>query len=317
MPEKERRMRSFALIGALFFTLAPAWGQTAPPMPPVPSVTRVAPSDDSGAIRLYPGEAPGEPVRQAEVWNLMGDKRVVRNVSVPTITPFLPPPGKETGAAVIVVPGGGFKALAIEGEGWPTARWLADQGIAAFVLKYRLNETPADEAAFMRQTMATMAAMAATTEKKLELQEPRATADALQALKVVRQNAARWNVDPTKVGMIGFSAGAVATLEAATTADVAARPAFFGHIYGPMVAIAVPAHAPPMFTAIAIDDPLFASQGFGIVDSWRNAGRPVELHAFETGGHGFGIGKPGTTTMLMMPQFRAWLEGRGLLGKPR
>lgn len=310
-------MRSLALVGIVSLAWAPAWAQPAPPLPAAPALTRVAPTADPTAIRLYAGAAPGEPVRKAEVWNLMAGKRVVRNVSVPTITPFLPPPGKATGAAVIVVPGGGFKALAIEGEGWPTAHWLAEQGIAAFVLKYRLNETPADEASFMRQIMATMAAMATTSERKLDLKEPRATADALQALRVVRQNAARWNVDPAKVGMIGFSAGAVATLEAATTADVPARPAFFGHIYGPMVALEVPAQAPPMFAAIAIDDPLFAAQGFGIVDSWRKAGRPVELHAFEKGGHGFGIGKAGTTTMLMMPQFRAWLEGRGLLGKPR
>jgi acetyl esterase/lipase len=283
----------------------------------MPSLTRVASPAEPEAIPLYTGAAPGQQVNEPEVWDLMMGSRVARNVSVPTITPFLPPPEKATGAAVIVVPGGGFKAVAMEGEGWPTARWLADHGVAAFVLKYRLNETPADEKAFMRQMMTTMAAMANPSQPTLELKEPRATADALQALKLVRAGAGRWKIDPERVGMIGFSAGAVATLEAAITADAATRPAFFGHIYGPMAAIEVPAQAPPLFTAIAIDDPLFGRQGFGIVESWRNAGRPVELHAFEKGGHGFGPGKPGTTTTLMLPEFLAWMDGRGLLAKPR
>lgn len=281
----------------------------------MPTFTRVPAPADPGAIPIYSGPIPGAPVNQAEVWNTMMGKRVVRNVHVPTITPYLPAPGKATGAAVIVVAGGGFKALALEGEGWPTARWLADHGVAAFVLKYRLNETPADETAMMEQMRSGMAGMSKGGAPALTLVEPRATADALQALKVVRERAATWNVDPARVGMIGFSAGAVATLDAATTADAAARPAFFGHIYGPMSAITVPDQAPPMFAALAIDDPLFGRQGFGIVESWRTARRPVELHAFEKGGHGFGIGKAGTSTTMLMPEFLAWMEGRGLLAK--
>ncbi len=148
-----------------------------------------------------------------------------------------------------------------------------------------------------------------------DITEPRATDDALRALAVVRGGAARWHVDPAKVGMIGFSAGAMTTLRSVLAGQGAARPAFVGYIYGPMTAVDVPAGAPPMFAALALDDPLFGRQGFGIVDAWHKAGVPVELHAYERGDHGFGTGKPGTTSTLVMEEFRAWLAARGLLGK--
>jgi hypothetical protein len=83
-----------------------------------------------------------------------------------------------------------------------------------------------------------------------------------------------------------------------------------------MTPIDVPADAPPLFNALALDDPLFGRKGFGIIESWTKARRPVELHAYERGGHGYGMGVPGTTTMLMMDEFHAWLKARKLLGKP-
>jgi acetyl esterase/lipase len=145
------------------------------------------------------------------------------------------------------------------------------------------------------------------------ISEPRATEDALQALRFVRANAAKWSIDPARVGMIGFSAGAMTTLNAVFAPDSAARPAFVGYIYGPMNARAIPADAPPMFSAIALDDELFRDTGFGLVESWRKAGRPVEFHGYERGHHGFGTGVPGTTTILMLDEFRAWMKARGLL----
>ena len=84
-----------------------------------------------------------------------------------------------------------------------------------------------------------------------------------------------------------------------------------------MVAVTVPAHAPPLFTALALDDPLFGGQGFGVVDSWRKAGRAVEVHGYERGGHGFGVGKPGTSTTMLLPEFLAWMQSRGLLAKEK
>lgn len=106
-----------------------------------------------------------------------------------------------------------------------------------------------------------------------------------------------------------------AFIPAALAARPGERPAFIGYIYGPMLPIAVPADAPPMFAAIAMDDGLFKTHGLGLVEAWSKAGRPVELHAYERGDHGFGIGKPGTTTTGVMPQFRNWLAMRDLLGQ--
>jgi acetyl esterase/lipase len=148
--------------------------------------------------------------------------------------------------------------------------------------------------------------------KTPDIADPRATEDALAAVAFVRANAKRWGVDPSRVGMMGFSAGAITSINAALAATAAARPAFIAPIYPPMRPLTVAADAPPMFTAIAIDVELFGEQGFGLVESWHHAKRPVELHAYEKGGHGFGLGRPGTTTQLMLDEFIAWLESRGI-----
>lgn len=111
--------------------------------------------------------------------------------------------------------------------------------------------------------------------------------------------------------MIGFSAGAAATLGAVLAAKPGQGPDYFGLIYGPMSRTRVPAEAPPLFAAIAIDDPLFSDTS--IVQSWRDAKRPAELHIYQSGGHGFGLGKPGTTHGLWLDQFLTWLSMQGFL----
>jgi acetyl esterase/lipase len=254
---------------------------------------------------------------EPEVWDrMLATNPVVRNVTKPTITPILPDPAKATGAAVIVLPGGGFTMLSMDSEGWTVARWLADHGIAAFVLKYRIAQTPADETALMGSLTKSMGALMTDPEGTMTPLAPPAVADAIEALKQVRAGAVKWKIDPARVGMIGFSAGAMATRDVVLSTEPAVRPAFFACIYGPMREVTVPADAPPMFTALALDDPLFGKAGFGIVSSWHEAGRPVELHAYEQGGHGFGVGKPGTTSTMVLPEFLAWVTARGLLGKP-
>jgi acetyl esterase/lipase len=317
-------MKSLTMLAVLSALIAaPAVAQTTAPaapgaeMPAAFTFTRIAAPAEPGAIPLWPGVAPGSEGRKAaEIWDTMGNgQRVVRNVVRPTLTPFLPDPAKATGAAVIVAPGGGYKMLSMDNEGWPVAKWLADRGIAAFVLKYRLNETPADEPVFMREMGAMFAEIMRSGTRPPALEEPRAVQDALQALKLVRAGASRWNLDPKRVGMIGFSAGAMTTMKAVLEGQGDARPDFIGYIYGQMLPVDVPADAPPMFAALALDDGLFGRQGFGVVDAWHKANRPVELHAYEQGDHGFGMGKAGTTSILMMDEFRAWLDARGLLGK--
>lgn len=283
----------------------------------------IAAPDLGRTMPLYPDQPP-VPASKDEQWSHMQvqlganalDNIMVRNVVRPTLTSFLPDPAKATGAAVIVAPGGAFLSLSMTGEGTDIARWLADHGVAAFVLKYRLNETPRDDKGFLG-VMAERFGATARPGPMPEVKEPRATQDALRALALVRADAKSYGIDPARVGMIGFSAGAMTALNATLEGKGEARPAFFGYIYGPMAAIAVPADAPPMFAAIAMDDGLFAKQGFGIVEAWRQAGRPVELHAYEKGDHGFGAGRPGTTTMGVLPQFLAWMDARGLLTRPQ
>ena len=300
--------------------LAPA-AAAAQPGPGSFRISRIEAPSQAQAIALYPEGSLPKP-KVAETWSLVTgrinatariESRQVRNVSRPTIMPFLPDPAKATGAAVIVAPGGAFLSLSMYSEGYDVARWLADHGIAAFVLKYRLNETPEDDSAFMRVVGERMGAVVRAGHTP-DIEEPRATEDALQALRVVRAKAANWGVDAKRVGMIGFSAGAMTTMRATLAGKGAERPDYIGYIYGPMTAIDVPADAPPMFAAFALDDGLFGRQGFGIVEAWHKAARPVELHAYEKGDHGFGMGRPGTTTTLLMDEFRAWMDFRGLLG---
>jgi acetyl esterase/lipase len=121
-------------------------------------------------------------------------------------------------------------------------------------------------------------------------------------------------VDPDRIGMIGFSAGAMLTM-ATTLSGREARPAFLGNIYGPLGAVDVPPDAPPLFAAIAADDPLFPV-GFGLIESWQKAGRPVEFHYYERGGHGFGMYQKDTTSTGWFDAYVRWLGMHGHL-KPK
>jgi acetyl esterase/lipase len=274
-------------------------------------IERVEQVVEPAAIPLLPGPPSGD---DPEIWYRMPDGRLaVRNVTRPTLTPVLPDPALATGAAVIVIPGGAYQFVSMENEGWPVARQLADRGIAAFVLKYRTNETPVDEAEMSVRS----AALFANIGKPgfTDPTEPRATQDAQAALAMVRARAAEWGVDPQRIGMIGFSAGARTAMNV-ITGPAEERPAFFGYIYGPLAApTSVAADAPPMFAAIALDDGLRGRDGLGLVEAWHAANRPVELHAYERGEHGFGLGRAGTTSTGMLDQFTLWLRSRGLLDK--
>jgi acetyl esterase/lipase len=264
------------------------------------------------AITLDTGALPG--ATAPESWHRQYNSVFARNVTVATLTPVLPSAAKATGAAVIVAPGGGFRTLSMENEGWAVARALADKGVAAFVLKYRLNQTPADMAGFER-SMAEM--FSATAKRPTPPQDPAAAyapqiADARAAFALVRSRAKAWRVDADRVGMLGFSAGAMLTMSTALHGQDA-KPAFIANIYGPLAAVTVPADAPPLFIALAADDPFFANAGFGLIDSWRAAGRPVEFHLFEQGGHGFGMYPKTTTSTGWFDSFARWLGMHGYL----
>ena len=308
-----KRRYLVAPVAALGLLCATTWAQTPPGMTMTPMEP---PPELKNAIPLYAGVAPGsEGAKQKEKWGKVRDDYVARNVTSPTLTPFLPAKGKATGAAVIVVPGGGFMVLAMNNEGIQVAQYLADHGIAAFVLKYRVRPTP-DNDAQMQADMAKMMAGASgppANRPPPPAALPLALDDAQTALRLVRKRAAEWSVDPKRVGMIGFSAGAGTTLGTALRNDPAARADFIGIIYGPLGTVQVPKPTPPLFAAIAADDPLIGTGDFGLIKSWRDAKAPVEFHLYAHGGHGFGMRKQSMTSDMWADEFYAWMKANKLL----
>jgi acetyl esterase/lipase len=265
------------------------------------------------AIPLGPAAPPSPAERYGELWGRL----IVRNVTTPRLIPVLPPAGTASGAAVIVLPGGGFDYLTLQTEGMEPAQWLAAHGIAAFVLVYRTRSTPVEPDDFLAHMAAFGPYERAHAGDVPVPPEPEAGEDALAALALVRADAARWGVDPQRVGMMGFSAGAIATMLAATAPEPAARPGFIGYLYGPMrVGGPAPAGAPPMFAAMALNDELFRRQGLGLIAAWQAAGASVEFHGYQSGGHGFGVGRPGQTDGLVMDEWLAWLKARGVVARP-
>jgi acetyl esterase/lipase len=265
------------------------------------------------AIDLGTGPLPGATVQES--WHSQYGSVFARNVTVATLTPFLPDPSKASGAAVIVAPGGGYMTLSMENEGWDVAKALAAKGVAAFVLKYRLRQTPAGLDDFGKALATMVASIGKTPRAQAEdiaVSLAPQIADARATFALVRSRAAQWHVDADRIGMVGFSAGAGLTM-ATTLAGQDAKPAFIGIIYGSQAAVTVPADAPPMFVALAADDPLFGNGGYGLIDSWRAAKRPVEYHLFEQGGHGFGMYQKKTTSTGWFDEYVRWLDMHGML----
>ncbi len=281
-------------------TLAPAVAQT------------VAPEETARAIPLKTGVVPS--ATGPEMWYGAKNNLSVRNVTEATLLPILPDPAKATGAAAIVAPGGGFMALAWDLEGMQVARALAERGIAAFVLKYRIDPTPRSWAEFGKFSQARMSDWIGKPGEGLKIVTPAyAVDDGIAALRLVRKRAKDWGVDPARVGMIGFSAGARTTLGVTLKASAADRPAFIAPIYPPMGAVAAPADAPPMFVAMASDDPLSGRAGYGLIQSWVEAKRPFEFHSYQKSGHGFGLGRRGTTTEGWLDGLLRWMDMNGFL----
>lgn len=279
------------------------------------AMTPIAAPPQPNAVQLGPPRDADSKVNEA--WHRQYGSVFVRNVHRATLTPFLPDPAKATGTAVIVAPGGGFRSLSMQNEGWEVARALADRGVAAFVLKYRLQRTPDDLDGFAQSMQAMLAGPVPAYRVDPLASIPQLApqiADARAAFALVRSRAREWGVDPRRIGMVGFSAGAMLTL-ATTLAGDDADPAFIGMIYGPLAAIDVPTDAPPLFVAIAADDGLFADGGFGLVEAWRSARRPVEFHFYEQGGHGFGMYAKPTTSTGWFEAFAAWMAMHGWLAR--
>jgi acetyl esterase/lipase len=262
-------------------------------------------------VSLWPGDAPGsEGRRQAEkVRTTERGERVISGVHHPTLTEYLPAAGKSTGAGVIVCPGGGHRELWVDHEGHLVARWLAARGIAAFVLKYRL----------------------AREEGSTYRVEQEALADAQRALRLVRARAVEWQIDPARVGIMGFSAGGELAGLAARRFDAgqpdatdavereSSRPAFQALIYpGRSASIEPGSGHPPAFLACGYEDRQDISEGLAETYlRFKRAGVPAELHIYTGVGHGFGA-RPSTPppANTWLDRFCDWLGERGFVTLP-
>ena len=269
------------------------------------------PPPEPDAIPLGTGGVEGQTAEES--WFRQWGDPMARNISSATLTPFLPDPDKANGAAVIVAPGGGFMWLSMGNEGWEVAEALANKGIAAFVLKYRLRPTPERLEDFEKM----MNDMFSRFDDEAPAERPEfpfpadQVEDAEAAYAMIVERAEDWGVDKERIGMIGFSAGAGATMATTLHSDKVDL-AFIGPIYGGMQAVEVPDDAPPLFAVIATDDFLFGGE-FGLIRSWYEAGKPVEFHLYQNGGHGFGLGNPDRTSNTWFDAFIHWLDVNGFL----
>ena len=245
------------------------------------------------------------------------DKYVVRtgHVSHPTLTVYHPPKDKDTGAVVLVCPGGGYSILALNLEGSEVCQWLTSVGVTGVLLKYRVPSRTGLE------------------------KHTAALQDAQRALSMIRYHAKEWGIDAKRVGILGFSAGGHLAAAASTNyakrtypeIDAAdkenCRPDFTVLVY-PAYLIAdadqrkiaseikVDAGTPPAFIAMTQDDPVNVENAFTYARALKDAKVAVELHVYPTGGHGYGL-RPSPNMVSHWPQRAAeWMNAQGLL-KPR
>ena len=272
-------------------------------------------------IRLWEGKAPG-----SEDWNYQekissftGGGSVVRNVVDPTITVYLPDPSIANGSAVIVCPGGAFRMLSVDGEGANVAKWLKEQGFAAFVLKYRLYNPGNSKMAPMDLSKIKLSLKYANANPAPDNYELNnvirlATNDGQQAIRLVRRNAKKWRIDPSKIGIMGFSAGGGVAVGTALLDDPEGYPNFIVSLYGPsMVDVHVPENAPPLFIAVAADHKPVSLGCVALYSLWNAAGKPAELHVFSKGRGGFGIRKQGLPSDAWPDLFLKWIKGEGII----
>jgi endo-1,4-beta-xylanase len=264
------------------------------------------------AIPLWPNGAPGsEGKTGAEVGKPDGPASGftnITNVHNPSILPYLPPADKASGAAVIVLPGGGHRNLAIGHEGYNVGDWLASRGIAAVVVKYRLAREPGSTYQIEREALA----------------------DAQRAIRLVRSRASEWNVKSDAVGVMGFSAGgelaSLASIRMDGPVDGAtdpidrqsAKPNFQALIYpGQSGKIQPTKDSPPAFLACGNLDRPDISEGLANVYLlFKKVGVPAELHIYAKTGHGFGIRPNMRPPISEWPtQFEQWLGNLGFTGK--
>jgi len=267
-------------------------------------------------IDVWPGTAPGEKgdIAAERLEKNVPPKGIQKyhNVSAPTITVFPAPAANNTGAAVVICPGGGYSILAWDLEGTEVARWLNSLGVTAFVLKYRVprrKDRPMFEAPLQ---------------------------DAQRTMSIVRSRAAKWNVDPSRIGILGFSAGGHLSATTCCNADrrsyepldktdtTSCRPDFGVLVYPAYLQedgklkpeIRVDAKTPPIFFAHAHDDRVSPVNSAAMYIALKQANVTAELHIYSKGGHGFGLRASSDPVSTWPARCGAWLKREGWL-KPK
>jgi acetyl esterase/lipase len=277
-------------------------------------------------IHLWPGKPPdakGNPAPERDTTKAedrkVAGKPVIRltDVSNPTLTIFRPPASRNTGAAVLVCPGGAYRILAMDLEGTEVCRWLNSIGVTAGLLKYRVPKQEGDDA------------------HTLPLQ------DAQRALSLMRQRAGGWGLDPHRIGVIGFSAGGHLSASLCNnfsqhkyvpvdSADSeSCRPNFALLIYPAYLLVskgshdlapemAIASNTPPTFITMTMDDPLQAEGAIDYTRALDKAKVSAELHLFPEGGHGYGLRTDPKFPVTSWPKLATeWLRSRGLLDQKK
>ncbi len=298
---------AFVLASAALLAQKPAW-------PPAPGHI---------TLRLWPNGAPGAPANlppEADMTtakdNLVAGRHVIRlgDVSNPTLTVYTPR-NNNTGAAIVVFPGGAYRILAIDLEGTEVCAWLNSKGISCVLVKYRVPGTGPYP------------------------KSPAALEDAQRAVGLVRSYAAAWHIDPHRVGVLGFSAGAHLAAALSTHFDhrlydpidasdqLSCRPDFAVIIYPGYLALAdrnfaanpdipVTSDTPPSFLLQAEDDPVHVENAVVYFLALKNAKVPAELHIYAQGGHGYGLRRTALPITTWPLRVETWLHTIHVLSGP-
>jgi acetyl esterase/lipase len=266
-------------------------------------------------ISLYKGKGPG-----SEQWNweekILTDpstgNRTVINVSDPTLAVYRPDPAHTNRGAVIICPGGAFHVLDIDNEGYRVAKILAEKGFTAFVLKYRLlHLDPKNPFAGMGDKMIDFKKL----EAVMDVDVPLAINDGKAAMAFVKDHAKNYKIEPSKVGIIGFSAGGTVAAGIAYATNEKERAAFVATLYpylAPFKGLEVPSGAAPLFIAVAEDDTFkFDQECLSIYKDWKNKANSAELHIYAKGSHGFGNKIQHLPVDHWMDRFFDWLSFLG------
>ena len=267
-------------------------------------------------IYLY-GEPKKADVDFEQWYEIEGRGQFVRNVKVPALIPYLPEAKNSNGAAIIIAPGGAFLHHTFGSGGYEAAEWFRSQGFATFILKYRVEETPRSEEDYQKYVAEKMAGYRAggLSGNYAPATPDYAFEDINAAVKLLRDRAEEFNIKPDKIGIVGFSAGALMAVYNAESAKPECKADFIASIYGQLVMREMPDKLPPMFAAMSSDDELSGQSGFEIIQAWQKRGI-VELHLYGKGGHNFGMGHEPFTNSLWPAEFLAWLRMLEIINQP-